>query len=216
MFMSRITVSPQALNRLGTHGGGAYGFHRLLWSLYSDSEDRRRDFVFRHEGGAEQRTLLVVSARSPVSVPAGVQVVSKEYQPALSAGETLRFAVRVNPTVRAKANGKRHDVVMHARSQAGGRDVAVEEKIVEWLRAREISVGCKFHERAIVVDGYYQERFRKKGHAVAVSVCDVQGLLTVTDSVRFTQSLYSGIGTAKAFGCGLILVRRMVTDECAA
>jgi CRISPR system Cascade subunit CasE len=38
---------------------------------------------------------------------------------------------------------------------------------------------------------------------------DLSGEVEVTDAERFTQLLTIGIGPAKAFGCGLMLVRRI-------
>ena len=37
---------------------------------------------------------------------------------------------------------------------------------------------------------------------------DFGGILTVVDPERFIEALYQGVGSAKAFGCGLMLVRR--------
>lgn len=37
---------------------------------------------------------------------------------------------------------------------------------------------------------------------------DFEGELQVTDLKRFTPILFNGIDPAKAFGCGLLLVRR--------
>jgi CRISPR system Cascade subunit CasE len=37
---------------------------------------------------------------------------------------------------------------------------------------------------------------------------DFRGILTVTDTEKFTDTLMQGLGKAKAFGCGLMLIRR--------
>jgi CRISPR system Cascade subunit CasE len=38
---------------------------------------------------------------------------------------------------------------------------------------------------------------------------DFEGRLKIVDADRFKQALFEGIGSAKAFGCGLMLVRRI-------
>jgi len=38
---------------------------------------------------------------------------------------------------------------------------------------------------------------------------DFAGVLKVEDSGLFAESLITGIGPAKAFGCGLMLIRRL-------
>ena len=40
------------------------------------------------------------------------------------------------------------------------------------------------------------------------STVDLSGELTVLEPEIFANALYDGIGHAKAFGCGLLLVRR--------
>jgi CRISPR system Cascade subunit CasE len=39
-------------------------------------------------------------------------------------------------------------------------------------------------------------------------VLDFEGVLEVTDPVRFLAALANGFGRARAFGCGLMLIRR--------
>jgi len=41
-----------------------------------------------------------------------------------------------------------------------------------------------------------------------VAVIDFEGFLTVTDPNLFVASLVCGIGRAKAYGCGLMLIAR--------
>ncbi|MBE9580954.1 MAG: type I-E CRISPR-associated protein Cas6/Cse3/CasE [Proteobacteria bacterium] len=41
------------------------------------------------------------------------------------------------------------------------------------------------------------------------SSVDFLGDLEITDVKKFTKALFGGLGRAKAFGCGLMLVRRI-------
>jgi CRISPR system Cascade subunit CasE len=38
---------------------------------------------------------------------------------------------------------------------------------------------------------------------------DYKGVLCVTDTELFKTTLFNGIGRSKAFGCGLMMVRRV-------
>jgi CRISPR system Cascade subunit CasE len=38
---------------------------------------------------------------------------------------------------------------------------------------------------------------------------DFEGTIEITDPGIFVEALFTGIGPAKAFGCGLMLVRRV-------
>ena len=60
-------------------------------------------------------------------------------------------------------------------------------------------------------EGYIQHQNHKKVQSkpIRYSTLDLAGTLTVIDPEMFLRTLYQGIGPAKAFGCGLMLVRRI-------
>ncbi|MCO6428717.1 type I-E CRISPR-associated protein Cas6/Cse3/CasE [Nitrosomonas communis] len=62
-------------------------------------------------------------------------------------------------------------------------------------------------EKSVRVDGYIQHRSGRKD--IHFSTVDFAGELIVTDTSAFRKILLNGIGPAKAFGCGLLLVRRL-------
>jgi len=82
---------------------------------------------------------------------------------------------------------------------------------MEWLQKRAERHGFSFVPKQVHVDDYQQHRAAKKGgqKPIRYSTLDFTGLLTVTDATCFRQALTQGIGPAKAFGCGLLLVRRV-------
>jgi CRISPR system Cascade subunit CasE len=41
-----------------------------------------------------------------------------------------------------------------------------------------------------------------------LGLLDLRGILTVDDPTRFIERLAQGFGRARAFGCGLMLIRR--------
>jgi CRISPR system Cascade subunit CasE len=60
------------------------------------------------------------------------------------------------------------------------------------------------------VDAYRQHRLARGAdeQGITLSTVDLSGTLQVIDAARFEQALLGGIGHGKAFGCGLLLVRR--------
>ncbi|MCQ8119042.1 type I-E CRISPR-associated protein Cas6/Cse3/CasE [Methylomonas rosea] len=50
----------------------------------------------------------------------------------------------------------------------------------------------------------------KKGEKAGFSSVDFTGELQITDPEKFREILFNGLGRAKAFGCGLLMVRRVV------
>ena len=58
-------------------------------------------------------------------------------------------------------------------------------------------------------EGYQWHALTKKGRDAGFSSVDFEGEVEVTDMELFAKSLFNGIGPAKGFGCGLMLVRRV-------
>lgn len=164
-----------------------------------------------------------MAERIPKNMEEVWQIESKLYEPILCAGQRLSFSLCANPIRTKRDENKkqhRHDVVMNAKNQLKQEGVPrgiwpseaeiVQEQGFEWLARKGEQYGFIVGEHEVRADGYHQERFYKaKGkHQVNISTIDFTGLLTVTDPERFKDALYSGIGPAKGFGCGLLMVRR--------
>lgn len=58
-------------------------------------------------------------------------------------------------------------------------------------------------------EGYRWHALSRKGRSAGFSSVDFEGEIEVTDPTRFIEALFTGIGPAKAFGCGLMMVRRI-------
>ena len=195
-------------------GPRAAATHRLVWALFADAPTRQRDFLWREEAPGRFMTL---SARPPAALDL-FEVDSKPFSPCLAVGDQLGFALRANAVVaRAEApgyRGKRHDVVMDAlrRAPEGQRAEARLGIVIEtgrsWLARQGAAHGFTPHD-GVGVDGYEQiEIARDAGRPARFSQLDLSGVLTVTDPVAFLTALAAGFGRARAFGCGLMLIRR--------
>lgn len=76
-----------------------------------------------------------------------------------------------------------------------------------WLSERAVKNG--FELNALQATAYRWNALPEKGRSAGFSSLDYEGTLTVTDPEVFIQSIHKGIGPAKAFGCGLMLIRRL-------
>ncbi len=219
MFMSRITLSPLAsladIARVAAQD--AYSDHRMVWAFFPGPGERR-EFLFRRLEQRERPAFLVVAPFEPVPPGPAWHVEVKPYDPAVAEGDVLAFSLRANPVVRRRdGNGRqvRHDVVMDAKARArdGGSEAPPRPRLIQqagsaWLAARAPQLGFELLPGALRCEGYRQHRLRRRGRTVTFSSLDMEGLLRVTDPGRFRQALFRGIGPSKAFGCGLLLVRR--------
>jgi CRISPR system Cascade subunit CasE len=167
-----------------------------------------------------------VSSRCPERHGDFWRIESREYAPKLMVGERLRFDLRANPVVTHARDGKkkRHDVVMQAKKvlltergltnwtqwQADDKPLLYElvrSSCLQWLTTRARRSGFAIDEASLAVDGYSQHR--GKHDQIRFSTVDFSGELTVTDPGSLSKTLVAGVGHAKAFGCGLLLVRRV-------
>jgi len=194
-----------------------YAAHQYIWRIFQENPDAKRDFIFRFN--SHRSEFIIVSERRPIENPL-FNLVTKDYKPKLHSGENLGFILTANPVVSKKINDRknssRHDVWMDAKKKAKKEKLKpqeirklCEERTKSWLISRAERAGFSLTRENVIVDGYIQHRFFKSNNSknVRFSSVNFEGILTVTDVERFTQTLFKGIGPAKAFGCGLLLIR---------
>lgn len=202
--LDKLLLPSEAGNRTDAH-------HRLLWSLFADSADRTRDFLWREEG---KGTFLILSERAPILSELFANVDSKLFAPSLYQGDRLRFALRANAT-RSK-DKKRVDVVMDAlftlpKDQRAEQrmDVATSEGSA-WMQRQGATHGfrvldCVASDYSVHALPAYRGPRDKQPQ---FGILDLEGELQITDSAAFVSAVGKGFGRAKAFGCGLMLLRR--------
>ena len=217
-WLRRDTAATASLARLLVpegEGPRAAAGHRLVWALFADTADRRRDFLWREEAPG---CFMTLSARPPAPVPDLFDIATKPFEPALAVGDTLGFTLRANPVISRSAapgqRGIRHDVVMDAlrhvapESRAAVRAEVASETGLSWLKRQGAAHG--FMPGVTSVDGYETIRLpREKQKPVRFSQLDLTGCLAVTDPGAFLTALAFGFGRSRAFGCGLMLIRRV-------
>lgn len=225
-YFSRFTLNPtnyHARNLLQNISQNGYREHQSLWKLFPDEPAASRDFIYRGERRHLSRVYYMVSGSKPERLDEW-EVETRPYQPKLSDGELLSFSLRVNPVITRKSeNGKsrRHDIVMNAKKEMKYKELSSNERPtlseliqtagLKWLDERKTKYGFNFDEKTIIVERYDQHQAYKQANkgAIRYSSMDFTGYLKVSDADIFTKTLMTGIGPAKAFGCGLMLVRRI-------
>ena len=227
-YLSRVRLKRDASVRallpllLGDHGSDEgrpqHPGHHLVWSLFADGPDRRRDFLWRE---MEHGTFLILSARQPTDHHALFEIAEpKPFAPVLAAGDRLRFSLRANPVVRRRVAPhlrlRRHDVVMDAlRAHPAGeraehRLAVIREQGFAWLERQAQRAGFEVRVDDVGVDGYQQHCVSRKGSArpMSFSTLDFDGVLVVREPAAFLSAVMRGFGASKAYGCGLMLIRR--------
>lgn len=188
--------------------------HHLLWSVFADSEDRKRDFLWREE---RDGSFLTLSARPPLQTDLFQPHQIKPYAPDLVPSERLDFLLRANAT-RMTRDGKREDVVkgpidaLEQRERAGRRMEIASLAGKAWLERQGEKSG--FRVVTTMAEDYRQLSLPRPGvshrNAMQLGILDLSGSLEIIDPALFLMHLTQGFGRAKSFGCGLMLIRRVV------
>lgn len=207
MFLSRVEV-PWEFAR------NSYNLHRQLWRLFPGEpretrrhgEESRQGFLFRVEENQPGRVarLLVQSARPPEKASDVTLVCAREFNPAPQAGQRLAFVITVNPikTIADTEVGAKPD----KKSAKCRVPLIREEEQRAWLE-RKLR-GAAVIEAA-VVQPHPPLYFRKGNRAGKFVTVTFEGVIRVQEPALMISLLKNGIGPAKAFGCGLMLVRRV-------
>lgn len=211
--------------------------HRLVWALFP-KDMKERPFLYRESERREdasrhrRKEYMILSSVEPSDSSGLFHVETKPFEPALVAGDRLAFVLRANATVQsrdrneqtsgARSKTRRYDVVMNALNnlpkehRGAERPRVIREAGLEWLTKQGLGGGFTLPEpEKVAVDGYQKiaidpNRLKAspgKGRA-GHSRLEFEGELEVSDPQAFLARLATGFGRARAFGHGLMLIRR--------
>ena len=203
MYLSRVRLMPGRLDN-------AWEWHRALWTLFPGIERKHNEsapFLYRMEwlNLAQGAEVLMQSAIEPQKMSERAQLLAlRQFDPKPGEGQHLTFRLTANVTkvIRDKNNPERKIRV----------PLIKEEQQRAWLER-------KLEEAASAIRNLHIQRHpplyflkgRRPGKIVTVTF---DGELVVGNARTLARLLKGdgghppGIGPAKAFGCGLMLVKR--------
>jgi CRISPR system Cascade subunit CasE len=212
--------------------------HRLVWALFADSPDRERDFLWREASPGVFYLLSKRLPKDDTELfdVCEPKEFSPLLQVGDRLQFSLRANATVSRGSGDGKRGKPHDVVMNAlygvpREERGKvRERVTQAAAIAWLEAQGARAGFAVGKPALKesepsqdgrlesVSGapcgvdvvrYSTLRIERKGARPAeLGVLDLAGVLEVREPATFALALARGFGRAKAFGCGLMLIRR--------
>ena len=177
-----------------------YELHRTLLCAFSEQLPPQERVLYRVEQAQRQPyvTVLVQSQELPdwekaerLSDPRYLCKLPevRAVEPQVSAGLRLPFRLQANPTV--KRDGKRHAIY-------------AEDELARWLQRKGEAHGFSVNPldvRSVKLGKQHGKKREQTWHLV-----QFDGVLQVTATDTFVAGLRGGIGSAKAFGCGLLSV----------
>lgn len=228
-WLARLEVDAETI-RVESISKDIYVWHKKLWECYPNMPEAKRDFLTRIDQLEGAYRFWVLAKRKPVRpqwCPSeGFSL--NELAPTFLTHQYYAFDLKVNPVKTIVQRGPNGETLFQSdgKRKRGKRIPLVDqEELRAWL-IHKGSVRCWDAVTGVDVPGGFQivkdrpleispmveSHFRKKdkktgkGHAAYHGGVQFRGTLEVTDPERFIETYQAGIGSAKSFGFGLMLL----------
>lgn len=202
LYLARVHVQVREALRLRLTD--SYSWHRAAWQVFPGRDGQPRDFLTRLDPKGDVLELLILSPVTPERPAwcASDRWESKAVAESFLAHKVYRFSLRANPT--RKVAVIRED----GTKSKNGRRLAIhkEEDLLNWLVRKGEQAGFHVEPQTLRNSPAKPYPFTRAGHRGAHAGVDFSGVLEVTDPVLFAKAFQSGIGSAKAFGFGLLML----------
>ncbi len=202
----------------------SYAWHKRLWECYPDASDTQRGFLTRIDQLEGAFRLWVLARRKPVRPPwcppDGFAL--KEIAASFLSHRYYAFDLRANPVKTIVQRGPNGETLLRANGKRkNGKRVPLvkPEELRAWLihkgevRCRDKDTGLDVpggfrivEEKPLEISPMMENHFRKKGQSGYHGGVQFRGTLEMTDPERFIETYHSGVGSAKSFGFGLLLL----------
>lgn len=207
LHLTQILVSYEDAIRL-LRIRDTYDWHQRVWQAFGGRDGAPRNFLTRVERKEEVYRVLILSHSVPTKpdwCPTDC-FGTKEIPETFFEHPRYRFSLLANPTKKLcvdNADGSR---------KKNGRRVPLtrREDLVAWLQRKAEAGGFRINADSLRIIPRGREFFHKDGHSHGThAAVEFQGELAVTNSAQFRATVATGIGSAKAFGFGLLVIAPM-------
>jgi CRISPR system Cascade subunit CasE len=177
----------------------SYDWHKFSWTAFPQKKpDDRRDFLTRIDIRDAEVKLLILSEQEPsqpISWPSCASWKTKVVGDEFLSHTNYLFNLRACPAKRDKSSGRRVPLTD-------------EESAVAWILRKGSESGFSVHLPSLSIDNGRHDRFRidRRGEWGSHFSVDYSAVLTVTDRAAFIDAFNKGIGSAKSFGYGMLML----------
>jgi len=182
-----------------------YDWHQRIWQTFGGHDGEPRDFLVRVDRIDEVIRVIILSRTVPTRpdwCPSD-SFATKIIPETFFSHSTFAFSLLANPTRKVRSNAKGE------RTKNGRRmPITKREDLLAWLQRKATSAGFTFDPDTTQTlprgrEYFHKDKLRTQGTHVAV---EFRGQLRVTDPASFRAAIAVGIGSAKAFGFGLLVL----------
>jgi len=190
-----------------------YQWHRIIWRLFPNRREENRDYQFACLRTRAERDIhiLLLSKEKPKRIQTLEIELIEESKSLIGLSfrqdQMLKFRLTANPAkvLTECTEEKRKIRVPFIKS----------EQQIAWLERKFDGIA---NIESTVTQNEPPLYFNRKGRGGKIVPVTFEGILKVVEPEKFKELIYekyddgkyiAGIGPAKAFGCGLMLVRRI-------
>jgi CRISPR system Cascade subunit CasE len=204
-FLTQALVDHQTIakHRIWDQGD----WHRLVWSAFNPVEGDRgpRNFLYSVEETPQGCKALILSDQIPTRPDwCPTQGWTTKAVPAnFLTRYRYAFSLTANPTIRL-SHGPRISLAKRA-----GLDDEPEIRLLDWLEHKGVTGGFRIYRGKTLVQPGEVQTFptSDRSQKITIHYVHYQGILEVTDSILFVNTFNSGIGRAKSYGAGMLLLK---------
>jgi len=189
-----------------------YDWHQRVWQAFGGRDGAPRDFLTRVDQIDDAYRLLVVSTcapRKPDWCPTDC-FKSKPIPDTFFTHSRYRFSLLANPTKKVVNPDKPKVVRPNGKLDRNRNSRRIpltrREDLLAWLRRKAEAGGFSVDLQAVRTIPRGREYFFKPGARGVHYATEFQGVLQVTNPAQLRQTFTTGIGSAKAFGFGLLVI----------
>ena len=173
--------------------GDPYKLHQWIWDSLPADPDAKRDFLFRSDVAHGILRVLLLAERIPLD-NANATWKTTEVSPTFLGHGAYRFQLRANPTVRRASDHRR---------------LAIFDETVlrDWFARKFEAAGCEVSDLELSAPRKLQFRKGSDTRPGTLYAVDASGSILVKDEDTFRATFDAGIGPAKGFGFGLLMLQ---------
>ena len=170
-----------------------YAWHKMIWQAYPEKNRQPRNYLFRIDAGASTFRVLLLSIERPTLADWGTwrtKTISADFLK----HQNYRFQLKANPTMRRNSDRRRLPIYQ-------------EDRLRLWITRKAECAGFQILKRSLVVGAPIDESFTRNGKRGKHVSVDFQGIASVDNRDLFRNAFCCGIGPAKAFGFGMLMLQ---------